>query len=165
MQGCLRYAPQKRKMAHMSRSVPLSFPLDAEGFLSQECPTCERRFKVKFSQEPDGKFLSHCPYCGHEGQKCWWTSEQVTYIQSQTKASVINPLLRDFQRDLQGLNNQGAGITVRSQPIRDPQVVPPAETNEAMRLHTFACCDEQIKIVNWEGPVHCIICGKVDSID
>lgn len=144
----------------MSNSGSLSFPLDSEGFLSQECPSCERRFKVKFSQDPDGKILSFCPYCGHEGQSCWWTPEQVEYIQASATNYVVNPLLRDFQQNLRRLNNPAGGFTVKSSPIRDRATPAPLEPDTPMETHTFTCCGEIIKHAVWESNLHCIICGQ-----
>jgi hypothetical protein len=58
--------------------LEVNFPTDLDGFLSQECPSCNQPFKVLFGQgssEP----ISFCPYCGFEGQDCWWTQEQVDH--------------------------------------------------------------------------------------
>lgn len=147
----------------MSKWVPLSFPLDSDGFLSQECPSCERRFKVKFSQEPDGKTLSYCPYCGHEGQNCWWTQEQVEYIHASATNSVVNPLLRDFQQSLRRLNNPSGGFTVKTSPIPDKPGAAPIESDIPMATHTFACCGETVKHSSGDGDLHCIVCGQREA--
>lgn len=59
--------------------MEVSFPTDSDGYLSQECPSCEQIFKVVFgegSEEP----ISFCPYCGHSGRDCWYTKPQVEYM-------------------------------------------------------------------------------------
>jgi hypothetical protein len=50
----------------VSLSVPM--PLDPDGFLRRECPTCERQFKWMAATEedegtpqPEGGY--YCPYC------------------------------------------------------------------------------------------------------
>ena len=49
------------------KSTQMSVPLDSDGFLRRECPTCEREFKWFNSEEgrgepvPEGGYV--CPYC------------------------------------------------------------------------------------------------------
>jgi hypothetical protein len=59
-----------------SRLVP-----DAQGFLTQECPYCNRLFKVAFGQG-SRKHPIFCPYCGIEGHHGWFTMEQLKYLAS-----------------------------------------------------------------------------------
>jgi len=146
----------------MSTSLDISFPLDEDGFLSQQCPTCMKVFKVDLAQEPTGKQLSYCPYCGHHGQECWWTTEQVEYINGAVQNQALNPIIRDFQKNLQGLNNPGGGFTVTTTPIRDDVVVPPSEPGADMPKHLFRCCDETIKHLAGTQELHCVICGTTD---
>ena len=77
----------------------MTFPTDADGFLSQECPSCEQRFKVVFgegSEEP----IAYCPYCGHNGQDCWHTQSQVDYIQAVAANVALAPELKKFERQM-----------------------------------------------------------------
>ena len=72
------------------RALQINFPTDADGYLSQECPSCEQRFKVLFgegSEEP----ISFCPYCGHKGRDCWYTKDQVEYINAVATDVVLRP--------------------------------------------------------------------------
>lgn len=52
-------------------ALSMSLPLDSDGFLRRECPTCERELKWLVSADdeddedggvPDGGYF--CPYCG-----------------------------------------------------------------------------------------------------
>lgn len=64
--------------------VPVSLPLDNDGFLRRECPTCEEEFKW-FSHaegdvdaEPASQYF--CPLCGvPAGLDSWWTPAQIEY--------------------------------------------------------------------------------------
>jgi|SRR6516162_250117 ribosomal protein S27E len=58
--------------------VECSLRADADGFISQHCPHCDKRFKAVFGNGSD-KPLSYCPYCGSKGEN-WWTPEQMQYL-------------------------------------------------------------------------------------
>jgi DNA-directed RNA polymerase subunit RPC12/RpoP len=52
-------------------SFGMTIPLDSDGFLRRECPTCEREFKWRPSEaeveehdEPADTVGYFCPYCG-----------------------------------------------------------------------------------------------------
>jgi predicted RNA-binding Zn-ribbon protein involved in translation (DUF1610 family) len=147
-----------------NNSTQISFTPDEDGYLSQECPECVKTFKVKFSQESDGKTLSFCPYCGYEGKSCWWTTDQVNYINSTAKNEFVNPLLRDFQKEMQSLNRPGGSIKYTPGRIDDSAIVAPVETNEPMPIFNFACCDESIKYAEGTTELHCIICGMQAAV-
>src|SRR4051812_31624365 len=72
--------PNLRLMDERSTSVPV--PLDSEGFLRRECPTCEREFKWLPSDdsepvEPGGYY---CPYCGIQAPvEHWLTKPQAEF--------------------------------------------------------------------------------------
>lgn len=74
----------------MGTSVAVSLPTDGDGFVSQECPACCKRFKVVFgegSQRPIG----HCPYCGHAGEGCWWTQDQADFLAAVAGQKIAGP--------------------------------------------------------------------------
>ena len=51
-------------------ALEMSMPLDSDGFLRRECPTCEREFKWFHTPEGEGTAAPiidggyFCPYCG-----------------------------------------------------------------------------------------------------
>ncbi|MCH8565196.1 hypothetical protein LTH96_05545 [Nesterenkonia sp. LB17] len=64
--------------------IPVSLPLDSDGFLRRECPSCEREFKW-FSHAEDDENAElvaqyFCPLCGvAAGSDSWWTHAQLEY--------------------------------------------------------------------------------------
>ena len=65
--------------------IPVQLPLDDDGFLRRECPSCEGQFKWFPSEdsapEPEGGY--HCPLCGEQSSlDQWWTPSQVSFAQS-----------------------------------------------------------------------------------
>ncbi|MGR0479922.1 MAG: toll/interleukin-1 receptor domain-containing protein [Candidatus Electronema sp. V4] len=122
----------------------MSFPTDSDGYLSQECPSCKQQFKVCFgegSEEP----ISFCPYCGHKGHDCWYTQEQAEHIQAVTFDVVLGPELKKLEQTMKA-NLPQAGTS-------------PMETDDALLLLRFPCCNETIKVAQHDKHF-CIICGK-----
>ena len=135
--------------------MKVSFSTDADGFLSQECPSCQQRFKVIFgegSQEP----ISHCPYCGYKGQQCWLTQEQSDHVEAVATDIVIGPELKKLEREIGGLSKELFTINMESNLPKPSQ--PPVETDVFFDILHLPCCKETIK-VNRQQQHFCIICG------
>ena len=140
--------------------MKVSFSTDADGFLSQECPSCQQRFKVIFgegSQEP----ISHCPYCGYKGQRCWLTQEQSNHVKAVATNIVIGPELKKLERKIKGSSKGLLKINMKSNLPKPSQ--PPVETDVFFDILHFPCCKETIK-VNRQQKHFCIICGMEIAI-
>jgi len=136
--------------------LELSFPTDADGFLSQECPSCNQQFRILYGQGSEEP-ISFCPYCGHEGRDCWWTLEQVDHIQTLTTNVVLGPEIKKFERQLKGVSGGPFKIDVQGS---IPDVLPPPiDTDVDFEIFHFPCCNETIKADQHEK-LFCIICGK-----
>ncbi|MFH1717598.1 MAG: toll/interleukin-1 receptor domain-containing protein [Planctomycetota bacterium] len=133
----------------------MSFPTDMDGFLSQECPSCEQRFKIVFGQGSEEP-ISYCPYCGYNGRECWHTQEQVDYMQVVAANTALAPELRKLERELKGMSNEFLKIDVKSDLTESP--LPPMETDDAFDMLHFPCCNETIKVTRNER-YFCTICG------
>lgn len=137
-------------------SVPLN--LTPDGFMSQECPACERTFKVapgKGSPEP----VTHCPYCNHEGEGCWWTKEQASYIGQYGADKIFGPRLDKMARDF-NRKAGGKGLISMSMTVKKPRGPSAPEENDDMPASiTFECCDETIRHDGQNAQFHCPICG------
>ena len=135
--------------------MEINFPTDADGFLSQECPSCEQRFKVVFgegSEEP----ISYCPYCGHNGQNCWFTQAQADYIQSVGANVALGPELKKLERQLKGMSKGFLKVSMTSDLSEPPPT--PMETDDLLDILRLPCCNETIKVTRHERHF-CIICG------
>ncbi len=137
--------------------LDISFQADSGGFISQECPSCARRFKIqpgKGSPDP----IAHCPFCDHAGTDCWWTPEQAAYVESIAANEVLGPHLDKLERTFRSMSSDFVKVTGR---IERPQVLPaPPERDDEMPSETrFTCCGETIKHDASARPAHCIICG------
>ena len=67
-------------------TIELKLNTDSEGFISQECPECGHRFKVKLG-DGSPRPVTYCPYCRHKNRESWWTGPQASYIESAAGVS------------------------------------------------------------------------------
>lgn len=135
--------------------MEVSFPTDSDGFLSQECPSCEQIFKALIGQGSDQP-ISCCPYCGHRGENCWFTKPQVAHMQAVATNAVLGPELKKFERQIKSASKGFLKFDVKTQL---PAVTsPPMETDDDLDIFHFPCCDETIKASRQDN-IFCIICG------
>lgn len=136
--------------------MEISFPTDNDGFLSQECPSCSQKFKVVFGEGSD-KPNSFCPYCGYECLDCWWTQEQVNYIQGVALNTVVVPELTKLAQKL----NQSSSSSLKMELNSDisKTVHAPIDLDDDFEIFKFTCCNETVKATR-RRKMFCIICGK-----
>jgi hypothetical protein len=136
-------------------SLAMTIPLDSDGFLRRECPTCEREFKWRPSEaeaEEDADSADDvayfCPYCGVQAPAdAWLTQAQLALAENIVDRQVIAPMVSKL----------GA--------YESPDKLDPLTETDDMTLIVFPCHPpEPLKVLDdWHKPVHCLICGKLAS--
>lgn len=129
--------------------MDVSFPTDSDGYLSQECPSCAQKFKVCFGKGSDEP-ISYCPYCGHKGEQCWYTKEQIQHLSAVAESIFVAPAMKKLQRSLGGKSKGSFSVS---------QTPPPIDPDSDFPILHFPCCNESIK-VSLQPKLFCIICGK-----
>jgi hypothetical protein len=159
----LIHTTDSRNEGIVERTVQFSFPTDSDGFISQKCPTCRRRFKVRVSAR--GRYsLHYCPYCGLESDKGWLTEEQQEYVCAAGTEHVMEPLLDALARALEPIGGAGnfAALGVNcDKPIVPPK---PVEADRPMALFRSDCCREPVKHDPAVSPQYCVVCGKPEWV-
>ena len=146
----------------------MAIPVDSDGFLRRECPTCEREFKwVPGSPDdkdataaPDGGYF--CPYCGVQAPVgAWFTQAQIGLARHIAEVEVVEPMLRKFADDIAG-SFRSSGITARSTPAGPAEEPEPLTENDDMIRVDFECHpSEPLKVADdWHLPARCLICGE-----
>jgi hypothetical protein len=149
----------------------VSFPLDSDGFLRRECPTCEREFKWLPSSAGDDSTESvdavdpggyYCLYCGVQADAGkWLTKAQVALVLHVARREFVDPILRDFAS---GLERQSSKfVTFRAnRNFGDTSSEPKLTEEDDMKRVDFACHpSEPVKVLeDWQGPVRCLVCGS-----
>lgn len=133
--------------------MELSFPTDSDGFLSRECPSCNRYFKVQVGQGSDLP-ISYCPHCGHQGRDCWHTPAQIEYAKEVALGALVVPEIEKLRRSLSGSGLLKASVK-HGIPSPPP---PPFESDDPYDVVRFRCCNETVKLHRTETNF-CIICG------
>jgi len=137
----------------------VSLNTDEDGYISQECPACERHFKVKFGTGSD-KPISFCPYCGQEGSGCWWTKQQADYLGELVLQKTVKPEFEKMAREINRNYRKGGFVSMKMDFKPGSKAVPPEELSKGWPEILFECCGEKIKHDKSMSPVYCIICGK-----
>src|SRR6266496_1221541 len=145
--------------------VPLamSVPLDSDGFLRRECPTCEREFKWLSSTNdeddsepaPDGGYF--CPYCGIQAPPSqWFTQAQIELAQNMVGTEVVGPMLKDFGKSIEGIGRASGGLISARMEYDEPDELDPLTETDDMRRVDFACHPaEPVKVLDdWDKRVH-----------
>lgn len=159
-------------------SLQMSVPLDRDGFLRRECPTCEREFKWLPSATDDAAAPADsgedspsytCPYCGIQAPAgSWATKAQVELAQSIVMREVVGPQLGEFGRELERMNRQTGGLVTFSAELKhdEPTSDPTLTESDDMRRVDFACHPgEPLKILeDWQGGVYCLVCGTAATL-
>jgi hypothetical protein len=150
-------------------TLSMALPLDADGFLRRECPTCEREFKWLSSDESDPEVVLlqdggyFCPYCGIQAPEgSWLTQAQVELAENLVAREVLGPMMNDFKRDIDKISSKSRGLLSMSVEYDPPDEMNPLSESDDMVRVDFRCHpSEPLKISEeWNRPVHCLVCGQ-----
>ena len=136
--------------------MKISLSTDLDGFLSQECPSCKQIFKVVLDEDSEAA-ITFCPYCGYEGQDCWWTQEQADYMATVAFNAFIKPELNKLSKASTGLLN----IDVKHDFPSDESS--PIDVERDFEVYHFPCHGETVKAYRHEK-LFCIICGQEKDV-
>lgn len=162
-------------MTDWESQVPV--PVDGDGFLRRECPTCEREFKWlptknedeataaagdEDRSEPDPQYF--CPYCGVPASvNAWHTKAQVAVAMEMVEREVVEPQLEELERTLRDLNRTSRGLIHLEANLERESRPPAPDLSEIddMRRIDFVCHpSEPLKVLDsWDEPVRCLVCG------
>ena len=147
--------------------IPVSLPLDDDGFLRRECPTCEQEFKWYGHGEGSGDAEQvnqyFCPRCGVGADlDQWWTPAQLEYgrgVAAPAMDEAVNGLIDDLFKSVRN----GRPIRVKrtgrfSFDIPTPE--PLAEPNDMVIMESPCHPNEPVKVpAEATFQVYCLICG------
>jgi len=145
--------------------ISVSVPLDSDGFLRRECPTCEREFKwyPHDDGDSDAELVTQyfCPLCGAAaGPDEWATPAQVEYMMGAAGPELDRLASDAFTDAFKGIK----GMTFKPdpsfsldipapEPLREPDdmviVVPPCHPNEPLKVPEEAT-----------DSIFCLICAE-----
>lgn len=146
--------------------LSMSVPLDSDGFLRRQCPTCERELKWRAAQDDEEATPSQeggyfCPYCAVQAPPdSWWTEAQIEAAKAQAFEQVLKPEL-----DKLAGRSGTSGFLEIDVSVSEPEQPPALDEQDDMRRVDFRCHPEEpVKVLDdWNRPVHCPICGATSE--
>jgi len=150
-------------------TLEMPMPLDSDGFLRRECPTCEREFKWFHTPAEEGTAAPitdggyFCPYCGVQAPtNAWLTQAQVELAQNMVATEVVGPMLKKFGDGLGGIGRRSGGIISAKVSYDPPDKLDPlTEVDDMIRVDFECHPTEPVKVLDdWAKPVRCLICGE-----
>ena len=148
-------------------SMSMSVPLDSDGFMRRECPTCEREFKwlptpedEEGTEAPDGGYF--CPYCAIQAPaNAWFTKAQVEQVEALVARDVVAPTMAKWARDITRSSRGSGLVSVKTRYESDaPEPQELTEDDDMRRVDLGCHPDEPVKILDdWDRSVHCLLCG------
>jgi len=145
--------------------VPISLPLDSDGFLRRECPNCEEEFKwfshAEGDQDAEEVAQYFCPVCGAAaGLDSWWTPAQLEYgfgSASEAIDQVMSDAIADAFKGIKGIKfqpNSSFSLDIETpDPLTEPDdmviVEPPCHPHEPLKIPEVVT-----------ERVFCLICGE-----
>lgn len=149
--------------------IDFAMPLDADGFLRRECPTCEREFK--WFHHPEGDLDAEpvdqyfCPLCGAPAPTNTWLTQPQALAARELAQTAALRLVQDALGDaFRGSNH------VRYKPGQPPATPTPPdellhEPNDMSIVEPPCHPNEPVKVPGEAlGQMHCLVCGSVFAV-
>lgn len=144
--------------------IPVTLPLDSDGFLRRECPHCEGQFKwhsgpasEEAEQHPDPP-VYYCPLCGEPaGHDSWWTPDQIDYAKSMAAPQALQMLNDELAKAFRGLRY----VTYKPGRVNTSDTPMPLTEPDDMVIVTSPChVYEPVKVPDdHPARLHCLVCG------
>lgn len=160
----------------MSDGFEVSFtyelPLDSDGFLRRQCPTCSQDFKWQSgpaneeAEHQPSADIYYCPLCGDSAlTDQWFTPDQLEYIQGHADAAALKQLDEELPGLFRSMSNKH--MTIKQTGHLDvPDVPDPLVEPDDMVIVVSPCHPyEPVKVPeDQSGPLHCLVCGDAYAI-
>jgi hypothetical protein len=153
--------------------MEIELPLDHDGFLRRECPSCEREFKWHHGpaneeaerQPPQSSYF--CPLCGRPaGEDSWWTQEQLALIDGAGQTFINQQLNSILDDAFGGMRDNGLLRVESSKRLDGPSLPQPLVETDDMTIVASPCHPwEPIKVpLSNSLPLFCLICGAAFAV-
>ncbi|GAB3129097.1 hypothetical protein [Glaciibacter psychrotolerans] len=153
-------------------NIPVALPLDNDGFLRRECPTCLRQFKwhngpaneEAEQQAPADSYF--CPFCAQAAlPDQWLTTEQVDHVRGVAIPAAIKSIDDALSEAFKGFKSKNIKVTKTGHLNTPDEPNPLTEADDMMIIASPCHSWEPIKVPDeTASPVHCIVCGQAFAI-
>lgn len=152
--------------------IPVTLPLDSDGFLWRECPTCVQQFKWHYgpaneeAETQPNPVTYYCPLCSEPGAPdTWMTQQQIDYIQGFAAPQILRSVQDELAAAFGTSGSNSFKFEVTSS--GDMPDVPMSLTEPDDMVMVASPCHgyEPVKVPDGlAGPFHCLVCGQVFAV-
>ncbi len=145
--------------------VHITLPVDDQGMIGRQCPSCDHYFKLKFGTGVQSTTTTACPYCEHKSDSSnFTTNDQTEYAKSVAVNQTLGPLLGKLQRSLKELERKSKGSLIQIKAI-GTDIRFPIKYYEENDLETRVECDHCGLIFAVYGVfASCPDCSRLNSM-
>ncbi len=148
--------------------IPMTLPLDHDGFLRRECPHCEQEFKwhhgpaseeAEQENDPD---TYYCPLCGHPaGLDSWWTQVQIDQIQHAALPAALQAMEQELSGMFRGASKKHFSLEQTGSFDTAEAPTPLVEMDDMTIIISPCHAYEPVKIPEIAtSPFYCLVCGS-----
>jgi hypothetical protein len=147
----------------------VSIPLDEDGYLGRQCPSCRQMFRIQsedYEALPEDTRL-YCVYCGHEDAHSEFLTERQQQrlervaldMGNQLIDNILGGALRNLARTT--ANNKFLTVTYRSTPFY-PQPLPDIDEEKLVRERQCPTCE--LRYAVFGDHRYCPVSGPLDAL-
>jgi hypothetical protein len=168
----LKFEKSSFSAREVGMEISVTMPLDQDGFLRRECPSCQQQFKwhdgpanEQAETEPSPPAYQ-CPLCGEPAaEDSWWTREQIAFAEG----TAMPAMMREFEREMKdaiGPSSHRSAIQFDFKGGDIPTVPASLTEPDDMQIIVSPCHSyEPVKVPDGAtGPFHCLVCGQQFAI-
>lgn len=146
--------------------IAISLPLDDDGYIRRECPSCQDEFKWHQGPVPTRPEdaidppVYHCPLCSAVAElNQWFTQDQVQYQEQMVQFHLTDIVGDELQREFRGSSSMKFEKARNTAPA--PEEI--FEPNDMIIVEAPCHPWEPVKVPEERadaGPLHCLVCGE-----
>lgn len=146
--------------------LQVSIPIDDDGFLRRECPSCVGQFKwhhgpaSEAAETAPAAEIYFCPLCGVSATvDQWWTQEQLEYAQGVAVPQFMNEFTEELRDAVRQPRDSFIQLSVETPDVADAPA-PLVEPNDMEIVASPCHAYEPVKVPETlRGPFFCLVCG------
>jgi hypothetical protein len=140
--------------------IQFSIPLDDDGYITLQCPFCDKQFKALGEDfEDESIYEIFCPHCGLVSEPSDFLSDEIIEKGMSLAENHMYEILNGFISDLEkGFKNNDL-IRVKTGPkfkMNSPKTIIESDNMETYQLN---CCERTIKVSLIDDTLYCPFCG------
>lgn len=151
-------------------SYSIELPLDSDGYIRRECPSCRTEFKCHYGPTEDtpedavDPSFYYCPLCGKSAAlDAWFTTSQIEYITAFGMREFLDELNDEMKGSVNSLNSGLLRVEMKTNP---PPIPNRLHEPDDMTIISSPCHPwEPVKVPEEaNAPYYCLICGAIFAV-